>query len=187
MRAAVELSCSVAAIRAVADVESDGAGFLSDGLTPRILFEAHWFHAKTAGQFRATHPNISAARWDVSLYATGRDADARGFKEHARLVEAVACNRDAALESASWGKFQIMGFNWRIAGCESLQRFVNAMYRSEGAQLDCFIKVIQHMRLDDELREQRWRDFAFIYNGPGYKQNGYDSKIAAAFAKWSAT
>ena len=184
-RAAAEINVPVAAVRAAAETESHGSGFLSDGTTPKTLFEAQWFHSLTGGKFHATHPAISAARWDRSLYATGRDADERGFNEHKRLQLAVSCDRNAALQAASWGKFQIMGFNWRIAGCASLQDFVNAMYRSEGAHLDCFINVIRHMRLDDEMREQRWGDFAFIYNGPGYKQNNYAGKMAAAFAKFS--
>lgn len=185
-RAALALGCEVAAIRAVSEVESKGCGFLKDGVTPKILFEGAWFHKLTAGQFDLSHPGLSLPRWLPGQYAIGPDEDARGMAEHKRLQRAVVLNRDAALQSASWGRFQIMGFNWRIAGCESLQAFINAMYRSEGAHLDCFISVIQHMRLDDELRNLRFDDFGFVYNGPAYRVNQYAEKMRAEYQKFKA-
>ena len=47
-----------AAMWAVIQVESSGAGFLSDR-RPKILFERHLFHRATGGQFDDTHPDIS--------------------------------------------------------------------------------------------------------------------------------
>ena len=49
-RAAAALGCEVAAIRAVAAMESSGDGFLPDG-RPTILFDAHVFNRLTAGRF----------------------------------------------------------------------------------------------------------------------------------------
>ncbi len=179
-RAAAALKCEVAAIRAVEEVESPDGGFLSDGTTPVILFEGHWFHALTQGRFSADHPTISYPRWTKKHYVGG-------IGEHLRLQRAVTLDRNAALASASWGNFQVMGFNWKIAGCTGIQDFINAMYRSEGAHLDCFINTVKAMSLDDELRDHRWDDFAFVYNGPAYRANDYANKMAAAFRKWSAT
>ena len=50
-RAAKNLNVEIAAIRAVAEVEAAGAGFLPDG-RPAILYEAHMFHAEIEGQAR---------------------------------------------------------------------------------------------------------------------------------------
>ena len=47
------------------------------------------------------------------------------------MGEAAHLNRIAALKSASWGKFQLMGFNYKLCGFNSLQAFVNAMYKNE--------------------------------------------------------
>ena len=55
--AALQLDCEVAAIKAVASVESLGSPFLSNG-QPKILFEAHIFHRLTKGKYSKTHPNI---------------------------------------------------------------------------------------------------------------------------------
>ena len=175
-RAARRLRCDVPAIKAVAQVESRGAGFLPSG-EPKILFEAHIFDRLTAGRFRRSHPRLSSPKWDKSLYAGS------GAGEHKRLQQAVELDRDAALQSASWGRFQIMGFNWKLVGRPSLQAFVNAQYRSEGEHLADFVGFVIGRRLDDELREHRWAAFAEGYNGPGYAANHYDTKMAAAYAR----
>jgi hypothetical protein len=173
--AAAELDCEVDAIRAVAQVESVGSGFDKNG-SPRILFEAHKFSEHTGHRYDLTHPRISSLRWNRALY-TGHNAD-----EHARLAEAVALDREAALKSASWGLFQILGENWALAGYPSLQAFINAMFTSERTQLEAFVGFIaNNERMRKALRNKDWAAFARRYNGPRYAVNGYDKKLAAAY------
>lgn len=176
-RAADRLGCEVAAIKAVAEVESGGrSGFFDDG-RPKILFESRWFHKLTGGAHDDTHPGISTPQW-VRNYAGGT-------KEYDRLEEAIALDRTAALKSASWGKFQVLGVNHRVAGFGDVEAFVTAQLKSEGDHLDAFVGFVERNRLDDDLRDLRWADFARGYNGPGYKQNRYDEKMAAAYEKHS--
>jgi hypothetical protein len=172
--AANELGCSVAAIKAVAEVESLGSGFYKDG-TPKILFERHKFSGFTNGKYDSQYPDISNTR--AGGYTTGG--------EGARFEKAAKLNRDAAIKSTSWGKFQIMGFNYNLVGFSTLQDFVNAMYESEGAQLKAFVKFVKSQKLDDELRDLRWADFARLYNGKNFRINKYDEKMAAAYKKYS--
>src|ERR1700720_679179 len=106
---AVRLQCAPAAIWAVCDVESAGGGFLPDQ-RPKILYEAHIFGRLTDHQFDGTHPNISAPSWNRTLYG------APGAHQYDRLAEAIALDRGAALQSASWGMFQILGLNHRFVG-----------------------------------------------------------------------
>lgn len=173
-RAAQRIGCDAAAIRAVIEVESGGRGFLPDG-RPKVLFEAHHFHRLTNGRYTRSHPNISSAKWNRSLYSR------TGTGEHARLELAAALDREAALQSCSWGRFQIMGFNHRLCGYPSVQSFVNDMYASEGRQLGAFVAYLQARSLDDELRNRDWAGFAFGYNGPRYAENHYDTKLAKAY------
>lgn len=175
--AAAILSCSVAAIKAVAEVESSGDGFMETG-EPKILFERHIFSARTRGIYDKTHPGVSnKVPGGYGKYSV----------QHKRLQEAVALDRNAALMSASWGKFQIMGFNYALAGFNSLQEFITAMYRSEREHLIAFIQYIKHNSLADELREMRWADFARRYNGATYWKNKYDNKLAAAYKKHASS
>jgi hypothetical protein len=64
-----------------------------------------------------------------------------------------------------------------------VEAFVKAQLESEGRQLDAFVGFVISNKLDDELRDKRWADFARVYNGPGFAENKYDSKMADAYAR----
>lgn len=130
----------------------------------------------TKHKYDKTHPDISAAKWDRSLYRGGE-------KEHERLARALALDGEAALQSASWGRFQIMGFNHKAAGYKTVDDFVAAMKESEGKHLDAFIRFLQARGLDRPLREKRWEDFARGYNGAGFAKNKYDEKLRKAYER----
>lgn len=197
--AAARLGCSVPQIRAVDEVESGGGwftdvraeilaldgpgGFIDGPNLPKILFEAHHFDRLTGGRYRSSHPNLSSARWNRSLYVGGQG-------EWTRLHKAMQLDREAALQAASWGRYQIMGFNFKLAGYGTVDAFVEAMMRSERDQLAAFVSFIINSRLGDELRRistvhADCIPFARGYNGPGYAANAYHIKIAKAFKKWS--
>lgn len=170
-RAATALGCDVAAIIAVCTVEAPRGGFLASG-APTILFERHQFSKRTGSRYDLEYPDISNRT--PGGYRGGE-------AEHARLVRAVALDRNAALMSASWGKFQIMGFNFSTAGFPTLQAFINAMHESEAAQLDAFVSFIQREGMASMLKFKQWADFAKRYNGPNFAINKYDSKLASAY------
>ncbi|CAL2079131.1 Peptidoglycan-binding protein [Tenacibaculum dicentrarchi] len=169
--AAKTLGVEVAIIKAVCEVEAPMGGFLQTG-EPVILFERHKFHQFTDGIFSEKHPTISNPR--AGGYISGR-------REHFRLQEAEKLNREAALKSASWGKFQIMGFNYKLCGFSNIQTFINAMYNSEKAQLKAFVNFIKSVGLSDELRRKDWKGFARGYNGRAYYKNAYDKKLKRAY------
>lgn len=172
------LGVSPAAIKAFAKVEAPRGGFDSDGL-PVILFEAHHFSRLTGGKYDASHPKISSKKWNKALYTNSNAS------EHARLQDAAELDRDAALQSASWGKFQVMGFNWHMCGYDTLQSFINDMYGPDEAghlRAACgFIRAQSGGALLRALKALDWPKVAAMYNGPGYAVNGYDIKMAQAF------
>ncbi|MDX2100641.1 MAG: N-acetylmuramidase family protein [Leptolyngbyaceae cyanobacterium bins.59] len=176
-KAAASLGVPVATIKAVVAVETSGGGFLSDG-RPKILFEAHWFSDYTSGRYDISHPDISSRRWNPSLYRGGA-------AEYPRLQRAMALNRAAALQSASWGLGQIMGGNYQMAGYSNVENFVKDMYESEGKQLMAMVNFIKSQGLADDLRQRNWAGFALGYNGEGYRANNYDVKLAQAYAQFS--
>ena len=182
--AAKILNCDIAAIKAVAEVESSGHGFLSDGRV-KILFEGHQFYKHTKGAYAESHPTICYKKWTKQYYTKGPNADVRGAGELARLEQAMSLEREAALKSASYGKFQIMGFNFSSCDFADVEEFYAAMQASEGAQLKAFCCFIKANNLDGYLRKHRWASLARGYNGPAYGENKYDKKLAAAYAKYS--
>jgi hypothetical protein len=178
--AAAQLGVESAAIRAVVDVESTGSGFLPDG-RPKILFEAHIFYhmLKKVGidpvRMSKLHPDICSPRWNRTLYKGG-------IFEYDRLAKAIAIHEEAALQSASWGLFQIMGFNHMACGFQSAKHMVAAMKKDEAHHLEAFLKFIRARGLVDELRDRNWPAFARGYNGEGYAANKYDAKLASRYA-----
>ena len=175
-QAAEMLKCEIAAIKAVAEVESRGEGFLPDG-RPKILFERHKFHKFTNGRFAATHPDISNA--SAGGYGNG------GTHQWDRFDEAAALDRTAAIKSCSWGKFQLMGFNFTACGFATLDDFHAAMLKSEGEHLKAFCNFIAASNLAGALRNFKWATLAEGYNGKDYRINKYDTKLAAAYKKYS--
>jgi len=179
--AAAELGVPSAAIRAVAEIESGGRIGFDAQRRPKILFEAHYFHKLTRGALDASHPHLSQPSWN--------DACRRYYRldQWGRMYEALTLDADAALQSASWGMFQVLGSNYRLVGWSSVRAFVADMFRSEAQHLRAFLGFLRAKRLVDELRPpQDWARFARGYNGPGYAKNHYDTKLAAAYARWSA-
>lgn len=178
---AARLKVSVAHVQTVRQVESSGVGFDPSTRRPIILFEPHIFHRRTSGKFDKDFPDISYPERGALPYPKGQ------AERYAQLARAMALDEVAALESASWGMFQIMGFNAKPAGYATVQGFARAMARSEGEQLSAFAMFIASQpAMLDALRGSDWAGFARIYNGPGYAKGGYDKKLQAAFQRFKA-
>jgi hypothetical protein len=172
---AARLGCEWEAVAAVAEVESGPlGGFAQDG-RPIILFERHLFSRKTSSQYDTSHPNISnrtpggyprsqADRW-------------------AQLQEAYALAPEEALQSASYGRFQVLGQNFPNLGMANAHQYVSKLARSEKDQLEAFEGFVRANGLADELQRKDWAGFASRYNGPGYAANQYDTKMADAYAR----
>lgn len=174
--AAKRLGVDVPTVRAVAEVESNGVGFLPDG-RPKILFERHIFSRLTDRRFDGSHPDISNP--DPGNYDGGAG-------EYLRLYQAVQLDGEAAIQSASWGSFQLMGFNWRECGEKSPYGFLLAMHHDADAHLALFASFVVNKGLSDELQRRDWAAFAKGYNGPNYRANRYDRKLQDAYARLAA-
>jgi hypothetical protein len=182
------LGVSVAAVLAVDEVESAGAGFDEQGRV-KLLFEPHWFHKLTGGIFADSHPALSCPAWNPKSPSYQRDQH-QVLAEARALVPAPGQSSvrvdDAAVQACSWGRYQVMGFNWRLAGARSLAAFEAQMRTSEAEHLAAFVSFVRsHREMLAALQAQDWPGFARRYNGPGYAANRYDTKLAAAFARHS--
>lgn len=168
------LKCSEAAVRAVATVESGKLGGFSAPGRPVVLFEGHWFHRYTKGAFAVSHPTLCYPKWTRQFYAKNQ-AD-----EWARLQAAMKLDRKAALLSASYGRFQVMGFNHGICGYTTVDEFFKAMCADEDNHLAAFASYVKNSGLDDELQRCDWEGFAYRYNGPEFRKNKYSEKLELA-------
>lgn len=163
-------------VHAILDVEAAGKGFDSKGRV-KMLFEPHVFW-----RLLGKGPKRDAAAKQGLAYPNWR----RDYPKdsYPRLISAMKIDPELALQSASWGLGQIMGFNHQAAGFASAADMVAAFADDEDQHLTAMIRFIQANKLDDELRRHDWAGFARGYNGPGFAKNGYDKKLKAAFEKW---
>ncbi|NNA66209.1 N-acetylmuramidase domain-containing protein [Pseudomonas gessardii] len=188
--AAERLDVPLASIYAINEVESKGKGFLDNG-KPVILFERHIMYRQLA---TARHPgdDLAELKRHAGQLATTTPALVNpkpggyigGTAEHQRLAMARLIDDTAALESASWGAFQIMGFHWQRLGYTSVQDFVAAMSAGESQQFDAFTRFIEtDPVLHKALKARKWAEFAKLYNGPDYQRNLYDVKLQRAYER----
>ncbi|MBL7764825.1 MAG: N-acetylmuramidase family protein [Chitinophagaceae bacterium] len=171
-----------AMIKAVHEVESNGRGFTNGKI--KILFEGHifWKQLKERGIDPA-----GLTRGNENILYKNYFSPNKYYKEdqHSRLDKAKAIHEEAALCSASYGLFQIMGNNYKDLGYPTAKAMVDYMSQSEANQLDVFGKFIVKNNLINALRSKKWAQFAKGYNGPSYKSNRYDTKMEAAYKKYS--
>lgn len=177
--AAKRLSVPPGHIRMLRTVESNGRSFDDKG-RPVILFEPHVFHKRTQGKYGVTP--YSYPKWGYKPYPSMMDG------RWTQMADAAAKDEDAALESASWGLFQIMGFHWQDLGYSSVLDFTQRMTASEVEHLEAVVRFIEKNGLAPALRRCRagdpesCREFAKGYNGGGYERNDYHTKMAGALS-----
>lgn len=182
--AAERLGVELAKLAAFAQVEAAGEGF-DDCQRPRLLFERHVFFKQLVKHQGEAEANRMAGLYPA-LCNTKRGGYQGGPAEWARLQTAMTLHRAAAIESASWGMFQVMGFHWPALGYASADDWLAAMQRSETEHLRAVVGFIeQDPVLHKALKAGKWADVARRYNGPAYKENRYDTKLAEAYDQFT--
>lgn len=184
-----DLKCEVNVLKAIAQKESKGKAFwrLNDGQgahIPVILYERHYFSRLTKGHYDHSHPDLSGPpRSNYGDYSV----------QYLRLINAYRLDPDAALQSVSWGKFQIMGANYAYCGYKNVNAMVKLMCANEQGQLKALANFIRYkprawknpknkalgkeISLWDAVKEKNWQAIAFNFNGPRYRKNNYDTEL----------
>lgn len=183
--AAARLGVGAAALAAVADVESGlKAQTLVDGRAePLIRFEGHYFDRRLAGPARE-----AARRQGLAAPEAGRVRNPASQAARWKLLaRAAAIDRKAAWESTSWGLGQVMGAHWAWLGYATVDALVAEARSGAGGQLRLMARYIDKAGLAPALNARDWATFARGYNGPGFRSNDYDGKLARAHARHAGT
>lgn len=194
--AAQELKCDASLIYAIARQESGHSSFIKIGdcIVPAILYERHWFRKltkptkSTPSPYEEKYRDICGPAYhkttrqkagektvliDVMTGDIAQPDDIYGppaLPQYKRLVKAYRLNKSAALKSCSWGKFQIMGFNYKIAGYSDVFAFVNGMCSGEPAHIKAFLKLAKNSAvLLEGLRTKNYEKIAEGHNGKDWK------------------
>ncbi|PLC03524.1 hypothetical protein CY658_22205 [Variovorax sp. RO1] len=187
---AKELGCEVAAIKAVAQTETTGEAYFSNGL-PVILFERHKFF-KLTKPAKGGHPYAKFS--DICNPIVGGYNPPEGYAHDAlkiwqyeRMVKAAQLDRAAAVASCSWGAFQVMGEYWSSMGYSSPESLANECMASIDGQAKLFMKYIKmknkEVGIIKKLIDKDWEGFTGYYNGANWKSQNpsYPAKMKKAY------
>lgn len=164
---AAEFGLTYAQVKAVDSVESGGKGF--DETTGKILiqFEPSWFKRKS--------PYTPSGKWSLNGVE-------RQKQEWEAFNDAFSKNADAAMESTSIGRMQVMGFHWKLLGFESVGAMWDYAKESEANQLRLGLMFIKsNIKMYKALKAGIWWQFAYYYNGEQYAKFKYDSRLKKAY------
>jgi len=145
---------------AIFAVESRRAYDPSTGLVI-VRFEPKVFLRRSAGRLVTSDHGSQLAEWRA-------------------LEQAYALDPRAALESASYGLPQLMGFNYGVTRHPDARALLLAFQRSAAEQVAGFFGFVVARRLIDKARERRFVEFARVYNGKG-KEALYGAKMKKYF------
>jgi hypothetical protein len=165
------------------EVESGGRGF--DEKTGKLILqlEPHIF-SKATGIPRSTSNQY---KWDENK------VDVQS-KEWEAFNEAFRINPEEAMKATSWGLPQIMGFNHKQAGYESVGAMLDDFKTGELAQVIALIRFITaNPKLYTGVLEGDYETVASQYNGASHRalalKNGwkpYPDKLKEAEEKYKA-
>ena len=134
------------------------------------------------GQYDKDYPDISGPRRSAGTFGNNQ-------MQYLRLINAYRLDKNAALKSCSWGKFQILGENYGLCREHDVVSFVTKMATNEAKQLELFAVFIRN-KMDRKnkreaygtllwhaVQQKDWENIARYYNGPKYKKYNYDTKL----------
>ncbi|MBC7703815.1 MAG: DUF3380 domain-containing protein [Rhodoferax sp.] len=192
--AAAALKCEPGLIYAIARQESAHSSFFKIGkrTVPKILYERHWFrkltkpNKKSPSPYEEKYPDICGPAYHKTKRdkktkvlldsTTGLPAKtdniygAGDLPQYKRLVKAYQLDKDAALQACSFGKFQIMGFNYKAAGYKTVHEFTRAMSLSDAEHMKAFLKFAKsNTLLLEGLQSKDYEKIAEGHNGGSWK------------------
>ncbi|WP_395611094.1 N-acetylmuramidase family protein [Pseudomonas sp. B22129] len=166
---------SVNLIKAFAIVESGGRSGFGPAKLPVIAFEGHTFRKYTGQRYDKAYPLLSypyLVKAGPQWKANNKD-QATAWRT---LADAFKLDPEAALKSASYGMFQIMGFNSGACGYKNVTDFVVAMKLNAGEQLKAFVGFCsKNPALIKAMKNKDYAGMARNYNGADF--GNYDKRI----------
>jgi hypothetical protein len=174
------------ALLAVVECETSGKPFEQDGHTPSLLFERHKFYSELkklqpSKLSAAIRGGLAIPKWSRSTQY--KDQGSSGGRLNV-IAKARAIDEEVANRAASWGLGQTMGFNAERLKYEDATHMVGELSKGIAEQIDALVREIKTDHLEKYLIAKNFTAFARGYNGPGYAQNQYDTRMRTADARW---
>lgn len=189
--------------KAIASVESRAEGFTSDG-SVQLLFERHKFKSQLQKRLTESAQDIVLIEDFYKTTFTGNkvseavafvekqnpnicNSKAGGYlvgaSEQKRFELAMSINPTAATESASFGLYQIMGFNAKHCGYDDGYNMLKSFMEGEYYHLMALGNFLEaNSGIYTYLKNGNYEAIARLYNGPAYAKNNYHVKIRKALS-----
>lgn len=175
-----DLNVEKEVLYAVAETETKGNPFIS-GIKPKqakILFERHYLHRLAGAKLTAERIKFYEENYnDVFSSKQGNyNWDVEGINQIPRLKKAKEIDKDAAIMSCSWGKFQVMGeyYDKAYNNAEDLEKAQNMCEIQQLYYFKIFIKKVKGKKLIDAMKNKDWESIAYYYNGAKWRTTNPD-------------
>jgi len=185
--AAKELGVEKEVLMAIASQESKHASFKAVKQAT-ILFERHKMYSLLIkkGNTKASVDALSKKYPSIVNEDSGGHNDMTSYE---KLKIAKSIDYDCAVQSCSWGKFQVMGFNYANL-YSSPRELEKAMNMCELQQFKYFVLYLKKTNgMVDALKNKNWERIATLYNGPNWKNQNpeYANNIKRYYNQFKAS
>ena len=153
-----------------------------------ILFERHkmyWLLIKKG----YTKASVDALSKKYPSIVNKSDGGYNDMTSYEKLKIAKSIDYDCAIQSCSWGKFQVMGFNYANL-YSSPRELEKAMNMCELQQFKYFVSYLKNTSgMVDALKNKNWERIATLYNGPNWKNQNpeYANNIKRYYNQFKAS
>lgn len=174
------------ALLAVVECETSGKPFEQDNHTPSLLFERHKFYSELKQHQpsklkAAIQAGLAIPKWSRSTQYKDQGSSSGRLNV---IAKARAIDEEVANRAASWGLGQTMGFNAERLHYPNATEMVAELSKGTAEQIEAMVREIKTSHLDKFLIAKNFASFARGYNGAGYKQNNYDTRMKTADERW---
>ncbi|MGF7404942.1 N-acetylmuramidase domain-containing protein [Campylobacter concisus] len=153
-----------------------------------ILFERHkmyWLLIKKG----YTKASVDALSKKYPSIVNKSDGGYNDMTSYEKLKIAKSIDYSCAVQSCSWGKFQVMGFNYANLYSSPMELEI-AMNMCELQQFKYFVSYLKNTSgMVDALKNKNWERIATLYNGPNWKDKNpeYANNIKRYYNQFKAS
>jgi len=166
--AAKELGIDVALMKAIGKNESNGSGFYGEGKA-KILYERHYMYNLLAKQKQYGSAKAMELQKECPTIVH-KSPNVIRTGSFTKLKKAKEIDVGCAIQSCSWGRFQVTGDNYRWASYSTPQELEMAMNTCELLHFKFFVAYLKNKKgMLKALSDKDWEEIAYIYNGPQWK------------------
>ena len=184
---AKELGIEKEVLMAIASQESKHASFKAVKQAT-ILFERHKMYRLLIkkGNTKASVDALSKKYPSIVNEDSGGHNDMTSYD---KLKTAKSIDYDCAIQSCSWGKFQVMGFHYANL-YSSPRELEKAMNMCELQQFKYFVLYLKKTNgMVDALKNKNWEGIATLYNGSKWKEKNpeYANNVKKYYNQFKAS